>query len=50
MVDLTRISLRPFKMSDADDFLLWADDDQVIRNPRWKTCGSREEAKAFIKV
>ncbi|CAJ1960992.1 unnamed protein product [Sphenostylis stenocarpa] len=48
-VDLSAISLRPFKTSDADDFLLWAGDDQVTRNLRWKTCGSREEALAFIR-
>lgn len=48
-VDLSRISLRPFKMSDVDDFLIWAGDDQVTRNLRWKTCGSREEALAFIR-
>ena len=48
-LDLSRISLRPFKLSDVDDFLLWAGDDQVTRSIRWKTCGSREEALAFIK-
>ncbi|TKY61420.1 N-acetyltransferase YoaA [Spatholobus suberectus] len=48
-VDLSGISLRPFKMSDVGDFLLWAGDDQVTRNLRWKTCGSREEALAFIR-
>ncbi|KAJ1417066.1 GNAT domain [Sesbania bispinosa] len=49
VVDLSRISLRPFKLSDVDDFLLWAGDDQVTRNIRWKTCGSREEALNFIR-
>ncbi|KAL2345757.1 hypothetical protein Fmac_007042 [Flemingia macrophylla] len=48
-VDLYRISLRPFKMSDVDDFLLWAGDDNVTRNLRWKTCDSREEALTFIR-
>ncbi|KAG5044355.1 hypothetical protein JHK87_008270 [Glycine soja] len=36
---LSRVSLRPLKMSDVDDFLLWAGDDQVTRNLRWETCG-----------
>ncbi|KAG2395201.1 hypothetical protein LR48_Vigan09g158400 [Vigna angularis] len=48
-VDLSTISLRPFKISDVDDFFLWAGDDQVTRNLRWKTCGSKEEALAFIR-
>ncbi|KAK7266874.1 hypothetical protein RIF29_19532 [Crotalaria pallida] len=48
-VDLSRISLRPFKISDVDDFLLWAGDDRVTQNLRWKTCGSREEALEFIR-
>ncbi|RYR59492.1 hypothetical protein Ahy_A05g025384 [Arachis hypogaea] len=48
-LDLSKISLRPFKLSDVDDFLLWAGDDQVTQNLRWKTCGSREEALAFIR-
>jgi len=48
-VDLSTITLRPFKMSDVDDFFLWAGDDEVTRNLRWKTCGSKEEALAFIR-
>lgn len=48
-VDRSRISLRPFKLSDVDDFLLWAGDDQVTRHIRWKTCNSREEALIFIR-
>lgn len=48
-VDPSRISLRPFKLSDVDDFLLWAGDDQVTRHIRWKTCNSREEALIFIR-
>ncbi|KAK7337863.1 hypothetical protein VNO77_18451 [Canavalia gladiata] len=49
MMDLSRVSLRPFKMSDVEDFLLWAGDNRVTQNLRWKTCGSREEAVAFIR-
>jgi RimJ/RimL family protein N-acetyltransferase len=48
-VDLSRISLRPFKLTDVDDFMLWAGDDEVTKNIRWKTCNSREEALTFIK-
>ncbi|XP_054810903.1 uncharacterized protein LOC129312361 [Prosopis cineraria] len=48
-IDMSRISLRPFKLSDADDLLLWAGDDRVTQNLRWKTIGSKEEAFAFIR-
>lgn len=48
-VDPSRISLRPFKLTDVDDFLLWAGDDQVTQNLRWKTCDSKEEALTFIR-
>ncbi|KAG2694965.1 hypothetical protein I3760_08G168700 [Carya illinoinensis] len=48
-VDSSRISLRPFKLTDVDDFMLWAGDDQVTRNLRWKTTTSKEEALTFIK-
>lgn len=48
-IDLSRISLRPFQLSDVDDFLLWAGDDQVTQNLRWKTCASKEEALAFLR-
>ncbi|CAL0311252.1 unnamed protein product [Lupinus luteus] len=47
-VDLSRISLRPFKISDVDDFLLWGGGDEVTQNIRWKTCGSREEASICL--
>ncbi|XP_057771673.1 uncharacterized protein LOC130991451 [Salvia miltiorrhiza] len=43
------ISLRPFKASDADDFLSWAGDDKVTRYLRWNTITSREEALAHIQ-
>ncbi|XVE62874.1 hypothetical protein DITRI_Ditri06bG0154800 [Diplodiscus trichospermus] len=48
-IDLSKITLRPFKLEDADDFLLFAGDDQVTRNLRWKTLISKEEALAHIK-
>lgn len=48
-IDPSRISLRPFKLTDVDDFLLWAGDDQVTQNLRWKTCDSKEEALTFIR-
>ena len=47
-IDLSRISLRPFKLTDLDDFILWARDDQVTRFLRWKTFTSKEETLTFI--
>ncbi|XP_050374234.1 uncharacterized protein LOC126791794 [Argentina anserina] len=34
-MDSSKISLRPFKLSDADDFLKWASDDRVTRFLKW---------------
>lgn len=48
-MDPSRISLRPFKLSDLDDFLLWASDDRVTRFLRWATITSREEALAYLE-
>lgn len=48
-MDTTRISLRPFAPSDADDILSWAGDDRVTRYLRWDTISTREEALAYIE-
>ena len=48
-MDFSRISLRPFKLSDADDFLKWAGDDRVTRYLRWNTITSKEEALRYIE-
>ncbi|KAB1202768.1 putative N-acetyltransferase p20 [Morella rubra] len=48
-IDSSRISLRPFNLSDVDDFMLWAGDDQVTQFLRWNSFTSREEALTFIK-
>jgi len=45
----SRITLRPFKESDAEDVLLWASDERVIQNTRLELCNSRELALHFIK-
>ncbi|XP_031278217.1 uncharacterized protein LOC116136681 [Pistacia vera] len=47
-MDPSRISLRPFKLSDVDDFLKWASDDRVTRYLRWNTITSREEALNYL--
>ncbi|KAK1583824.1 hypothetical protein Q3G72_027275 [Acer saccharum] len=43
------ITLRPFKLSDVDDFMIWAGDDQVMRHLRWNIFTSKEEAFTYIK-
>lgn len=48
-IDPSGITLRPFEVTDLDDFMVWAGDDRVTRSLRWKTFTSREEALTFIK-
>ena len=48
-MDPSRISLRRFKPSDADDFLKWASDDRVTRYLRWDSMKSREEALSYLE-
>ncbi|KAK1401168.1 putative N-acetyltransferase p20 [Heracleum sosnowskyi] len=48
-MDSTRISLRPFKISDTDDFFKWASDDKVTQYLRWPTITSRNEALTYIQ-
>ncbi|GMH29250.1 hypothetical protein Nepgr_031093 [Nepenthes gracilis] len=48
-MDLPRISLRPFKLSDVDDFLRWASDDKVTKYLRWNTIISKEEALKYLE-
>ncbi|XP_043703937.1 uncharacterized N-acetyltransferase p20 [Telopea speciosissima] len=48
-MDSSRISLRPFKLSDVDDIMEWAGDDRVTQFLRRETFKSRDEAFSFIK-
>ena len=48
-MDSSRLSLRPFKLSDVDDFLKWASDDRVTRYLRWDSITSREEALTYLE-
>lgn len=45
----SRMTLRAFDLSDADDFLKWASDDKVTHYLRWDIMTSREEALSYIK-
>uniref|UniRef100_A0A803Q198 N-acetyltransferase domain-containing protein n=1 Tax=Cannabis sativa TaxID=3483 RepID=A0A803Q198_CANSA len=48
-MDFSRISLRPLKLSDANDYLILASDDRVTRYLRWNTITSKEEALTYIE-
>ncbi|KAL2507291.1 Acyl-CoA N-acyltransferase (NAT) superfamily protein [Forsythia ovata] len=48
-MDPSRITLRKFRPTDADDLFSWAGDDQVTRYLRWKTLESKQEALTFIE-
>ncbi|XP_065859228.1 uncharacterized protein [Euphorbia lathyris] len=48
-MDPSRIRLRPFKLSDVDDFLKWAIDDRVTRYLRWNSITTREEALQYLE-
>ncbi|XP_050216039.1 uncharacterized protein LOC126667111 [Mercurialis annua] len=48
-MDPSRISIRPFKLSDVDDFLKWAGDDKVTWNLRWNSITSKEEALEHLE-
>ncbi|KAK9069606.1 hypothetical protein SSX86_011510 [Deinandra increscens subsp. villosa] len=45
----TNLTLRPFRLSDADDLLQFAGDKQVTRFLRWETLTTTDEVLTFIK-
>ncbi|XP_076926760.1 uncharacterized protein LOC143590047 [Bidens hawaiensis] len=45
----TNLTLRPFRLTDADDLLQFAGDEQVTRFLRWETLKTQDEALTFIK-
>ncbi|XP_038723690.1 uncharacterized N-acetyltransferase p20-like [Tripterygium wilfordii] len=49
LMDSSRVTLRPFNLSDVDDFLKWASDDRVTRYLRWNSITSQEEALAYLE-
>ncbi|OVA18865.1 GNAT domain [Macleaya cordata] len=48
-MDSSRIILRPFKLSDIDEFMVWANDDQVIRFTRMNGFTSKEDGLRYLK-
>lgn len=47
-MDSSRITLRPYRSTDADDLLSWAADDRVTRSIHFTTLTSKEDALDFI--
>ncbi|CAN8258447.1 unnamed protein product [Cochlearia groenlandica] len=47
-MEATKIFLRPFNLSDAQDVLKWAGDDDVTRYLRWDSVKSIQEAQQHI--
>ncbi|GFY85053.1 acyl-CoA N-acyltransferases (NAT) superfamily protein [Actinidia rufa] len=47
--EISEITLRPFNLSDIDDFMEWATDEKVSHFCIWDTYNSREQAMGFIK-
>ncbi|GFS36724.1 acyl-CoA N-acyltransferases (NAT) superfamily protein [Actinidia rufa] len=47
--EFSEITLRPFDLSDVDDFMELATDDKVTHFCTWETYTSREQAIDFIK-
>ncbi|EXB63473.1 hypothetical protein L484_005436 [Morus notabilis] len=47
-LDLGRISLRSFNLSDMDDFIAWASDEKVCRFCDWEPDMSKEKALELL--
>ncbi|KAK2980615.1 hypothetical protein RJ640_011423 [Escallonia rubra] len=48
-VNPSEITIRPYKASDVDDFMVYAGDDRVTQFTRWNTFTSRNEALTYIQ-
>ncbi|RZC88397.1 hypothetical protein C5167_016204 [Papaver somniferum] len=48
-MDYSRITLRPFKLSDIDDFEVWVNDDQVIRYTGFTGFTSKEDGLRYLR-
>ncbi|KAL8229247.1 hypothetical protein R6Q57_014147 [Mikania cordata] len=45
----TELSIRPFVVTDADDFFSWASDDRVTQYLRLNTINDRDQALKYLK-
>lgn len=48
-MDPSRISIRPFKLSDIDDYMVWASDEKMIKDSKMKAPSSQEDALRYLK-
>lgn len=48
-VGSSEITLRPYEISDVDDFMVYAGDDKVVQSSRWEKFHSKQEALTFIE-
>ncbi|KAL4201594.1 hypothetical protein AMTRI_Chr02g216950 [Amborella trichopoda] len=46
---ISKLSLRPFHLSDIDDFMVWASDDLVTRFCSWDAYTSKEGGLAHLR-
>ncbi|XP_008804727.1 uncharacterized N-acetyltransferase p20-like [Phoenix dactylifera] len=44
-----QISLRPFVLSDVDDFMVWASDDKVSKFCTWDTYTNKDDLLKYVK-
>ncbi|XP_076914218.1 uncharacterized protein LOC143573143 [Bidens hawaiensis] len=49
MAKSPELSIRPFVVTDADDFFSWACDDNVTRYLRWNSVNNKAEALKYLK-
>ncbi|KAL6005165.1 hypothetical protein ACLOJK_005727 [Asimina triloba] len=43
------LSLRPFALSDVDDYMVWASDEKVAHFCRWEPYTSKEDVLSYMK-
>ncbi|CAN1167993.1 Uncharacterized N-acetyltransferase YoaA [Linum perenne] len=48
MKNTPTITLRPFTLSDADDFFSWAGNNNVTKYCRWNTFTSKDQVLCFL--
>ncbi|OVA15511.1 GNAT domain [Macleaya cordata] len=48
-MDSSRITIRPFKLSDIDDFMMWASDEKVVRFSRMNPFTSKDDGEFICK-
>ncbi|XP_050874543.1 uncharacterized protein LOC127076796 [Lathyrus oleraceus] len=48
-IDLTRITLRPFNLTDLDDVMVWTTDEKVAKFCSWKPYTSKDQGIRFIE-